>query len=257
MAQTSGDLTAAGSVTLSKPPTDTLLHVALSGTYGTCTFAIEGSADGTNFAPLSALLKSTGTIVSGTLSPTDNDITIWDVPCAGLTKVRARAITVGSGTMTFNLLSYAYVGVPVLNTFAATALGAATGTSCVVTAGLNTSGSTGAGLGYITGAGGAQTQASTRATTVVLNKLCGAITTDTTSLAAGAEATFTLTNSTIAAGDVVVVSLKTPSSTGLSIPAVTTTAAGSCQITLTNVHGSTADTSASVINFAVIKAVAA
>lgn len=113
------------------------------------------------------------------------------------------------------------------------------------------------GIGYATGAGGAVTQITSRATGVTLNTICGAITTDTTSLAAAAEATFTVTNSAVAAADVVVVSLKTPSATGMSIPAVTTTAAGSFQITLTNLHAATADTSASVINFAVIKAVTA
>ena len=116
---------------------------------------------------------------------------------------------------------------------------------------------TGSGIGYATGAGGAVTQATSRTTGVTLSKLSGAITTNNASLAAGAEATFTVTNTTVAATDTVVVSLKTPSSTGLSLPFVSTTAAGSFDITLTNLHGSTADTSASVINFAVIKAVAA
>lgn len=111
-----------------------------------------------------------------------------------------------------------------------------------------------AGLGYPTGQGGAVTQTTSRTTGVTLSKLCGAITTDVTALAAGAEATFTVTNSLVEATDVVVVSLKTPSATGTSIPYVSTTAAGSFQITLSNLHAATADTSASVINFVVIKA---
>lgn len=114
-----------------------------------------------------------------------------------------------------------------------------------------------AASGYATGAGGAVTQGTSRTTGVTCSKPCGAITTHTESLAAGAEATFTVTNTLVAAGDVVVVSLKTPSATGLSFPFVSTTAAGSFNITLTNLHATTADTSASVINFAVIKAVAA
>lgn len=112
-------------------------------------------------------------------------------------------------------------------------------------------------LGFATGAGGAVTQTTSRATGVTLSKPCGAITTDVTSLAAGAEATFTVTNTLVAATDVVVVSLKTPSSTGFSVPSVTKTQAGSFDITLSNLHASTADTSASVINFLVLKAVAA
>lgn len=120
---------------------------------------------------------------------------------------------------------------------------------------LKSTSSTG-GVGYGTGAGGAVTQLTDRSTGVTLNTVCGSITTNTASLATGAEATFTVTNSAVAATDAVVVSLKTPSSTGLSVPFVTTTAAGSFQITLSNLHGSTADTSASVINFSVIKSVA-
>lgn len=134
---------------------------------------------------------------------------------------------------------------------------ATTGVSLAVTAGLTSSGATGAGIGYTTGAGGAVIQATDRSTGVTLDKLCGAITTATASLAAGAEAEFSVTNSTVAATDTVVVCLKTSSVTGASIPYVSTVAAGSFKITLSNLHSATADTSASVINFSVIKAVAA
>ena len=115
-----------------------------------------------------------------------------------------------------------------------------------------------AGIGYGTGAGGAATQATDRTTGVTLNKICGAITTNNASLAAGAEATFTVTNSAVAATDVVVVSLKdaTPTSGALSIPFVTDVADGSFKITLTNLSADTADVGASVINFVVLKGVA-
>ena len=113
------------------------------------------------------------------------------------------------------------------------------------------------GIGYATGAGGAVTQITSRSTGVTVNAICGTITTDATSLAAGAEATFTVTNSSVDIGDVVVVSLRSGATTGTSIPVVTAVAAGSFDITLTNLHAATADTGASVINFAVIKAVSA
>jgi len=113
------------------------------------------------------------------------------------------------------------------------------------------------GIGYATGSGGTVTQATNRTTGVTLNKVCGTIVTNNASLAAGAEAEFTVTNSTVAVGDVVVVSLQVESATGTSIAYVSTTAAGSFKITLSNLHASTADTSASTINFAVIKAVSA
>ncbi len=112
-----------------------------------------------------------------------------------------------------------------------------------------------AGIGYGTGAGGTVTQITSKATTVVLNKICGNVISHNASLAGAASVSFTLTNSTIAAGDVVVVGVKSGAATGLYTAAVTATAAGSCQITITNI-GSTAGEVVTV-NFSVQKAVAA
>jgi hypothetical protein len=135
---------------------------------------------------------------------------------------------------------------------------AATGVSLAVTAGITSSGPTGAGIGYATGAGGTVTQATDRSTGVTLSKLCGTITTNAASLAAGAEATFTVTNTTVAATDTVVLSIKSGGTTsGSTWAAVTAVGAGSFDITVTNLHASTADTAALVLNFSVIKAVAA
>lgn len=96
------------------------------------------------------------------------------------------------------------------------------------------------------------TQLTDRTTGVTANGYMGAITTRTDSLAAAAEATFTVTNTKVKATSVVVISLQTPSATGTSIAYVSTTAAGSFQITLSNLHTATADTSASVINYFVL-----
>ena len=96
------------------------------------------------------------------------------------------------------------------------------------------------------------TQITSRATGVTANGYQGSITTDVSSLAASAEATFTVTNSKVNTGSVVLVSLQTPSATGFSQPFVSKTQAGSFDITLTNLHASTADTSASVINYFVL-----
>lgn len=131
------------------------------------------------------------------------------------------------------------------------------GPSVAVTGGLTSSGPTGTGIGYATGAGAAVAQATDRTTGVTLNNLCGKITTQATSLTAQTSVAFTLTNSTIALGDVVVVSVQS-GPTGLkTIATVTTIAAGSCQINLFNTDASVADTGAAILNFAVIKAVAA
>ena len=123
--------------------------------------------------------------------------------------------------------------------------------------GFTSSAPTGVGIGYATGAGGAVSQATDRTTAVELNTLTGKITTQATSLAAQTSVAFTLTNSTIALGDVVAVSIQS-GPTGLkTIATVTTVAAGSCQINLFNTDASTADTAAAIINFVVIKGVAA
>jgi hypothetical protein len=134
---------------------------------------------------------------------------------------------------------------------------AATGVSLAVTAGLTSSGPTGAGIGYATGAGGTVSQLTDRTTTVILNKLSGTITTQATSLAAGASVQFTVTNSTVAAGDVVVAAIQSgPTNTSTSVHVVTV-AAGSFKLELRNDHASVADTGAALVNFAVFKSVAA
>jgi hypothetical protein len=108
------------------------------------------------------------------------------------------------------------------------------------------------GLGYGTGSGGAVTQATSRTTGVTLNKTNGAI----TLVSAAGLATFqsfTVTNSTVAATDVVYVTQK--SGTDLYQIFVTATAAGSFQISYATTGGVTVEQP--VFNFAVIKGVTA
>lgn len=106
------------------------------------------------------------------------------------------------------------------------------------------------GLGYGTGSGGAVTQGTSRTTGVTLNKTNGAITLVS---AAGSTTwqTFTVTNSTVAATDTVIVSQK--SGTDLNEIHVTNVAAGSFKISFRTTGGTT--TEQPVFNFAVIKAV--
>ena len=129
-------------------------------------------------------------------------------------------------------------------------IGVATGTSLAVTGALTSSGT--AGIGYATGAGGAVTQLTSRTTGVTLNKTTGAITLYSAAGSATA-ATFTVTNSTVAATDVIILNQK--SGTDLYDLMVTAVAAGSFNITFRTTGGSTTETP--VINFAVIKGVAA
>lgn len=109
--------------------------------------------------------------------------------------------------------------------------------------------------GYITGEGGTVTQATSKSTGVTLNKKCGQITLNNAALAASTTVSFTLTNSTIAATDLLVlnhVSAGTAGSYALNAQA----GAGSASINVRNITaGSLSE--AIVIGFAVIKAVTA
>ena len=130
------------------------------------------------------------------------------------------------------------------------AIGVATGTSLATTAAITSSGT--AGVGYATGAGGVVTQGTSRTTGVSLNKTTGAITLFS---AAGTTTatTFTVTNSTVEATDVIILNQK--SGTDLYDLMVTAVAAGSFNLTFRTTGGTTTETP--VFNFAVIKAVAA
>jgi len=109
--------------------------------------------------------------------------------------------------------------------------------------------------GYITGEGGTVTQATSKATAVTLNKKCGKITMNAASLAAATTVTFTLTNSTIATTDLLVLNLVSGGTAGAYLLNAQS-AAGSASINVRNVTaGALAE--AIVIGFAVIKAVTA
>lgn len=114
----------------------------------------------------------------------------------------------------------------------------------------------GAAIGYVSGVGGAVTQATSKSTGVTLNKPCGAITTTSSALADAAEVTFTVTNSEVAATDVVVACIKSGGTSGAYVLGVTAMAAGSFDLTLGNVSGGSLS-QAVVINFIVLKAAAA
>jgi hypothetical protein len=109
-------------------------------------------------------------------------------------------------------------------------------------------------VGYSTGTGGAVTQITSKATGVTLNKRCGQITMNNASLNAAAEVSFTLTNSVIAATDVVMVCIGSGATAGAYNVQCDAVAAGSCRISIGNMSsGSLGE--AIVLNFVVIKAV--
>lgn len=113
-----------------------------------------------------------------------------------------------------------------------------------------------AGIGYATGAGGAVTQITSASTGVTLNKVCGQITTVALTTAAAAEERFTVTNSTVDANDVVVVGT-TYAGAGTPLVTATKNAAGAFDIVITNLHATAALDALMIINFVVLKSVAA
>jgi hypothetical protein len=174
-----------------------------------------------------------GTVASGNISACTSTSMVLVSPILG---------TVTSGNISACTSTGMVLTTPVI--------GAATGTSLTATGTIVSTGT--AGVGYATGAGGTITQATSRTTGVTLNKTTGAITLFSAAGSATA-ATFTVTNSTVAATDVIILNQK--SGTDLYDLMVTAVAAGSFNITFRTTGGTTTETP--VFNFAVIKAVAA
>lgn len=111
------------------------------------------------------------------------------------------------------------------------------------------------GVGYVTGAGGAATQATSKSTTVTLNKLCGQITTAAAALAAGAVVEFTVANSQVAATDLIRLNLASgPAASSAYRYWVSGVAAGSFKVAIEN-RSAGSLSEALVLNFAVLKAV--
>ena len=136
--------------------------------------------------------------------------------------------------------------------FTTPALGVATGTSLAVTGALTSSG---VGIGYATGAGGTVTQLTSRSTTVVLSKLCGNITMFSAAQASQALVTFTLTNTFIAATDILIVK-HISATNGGAWNFSTVCGSGSATISIRNVTAASI-TEATPLRFILIKGVTA
>ena len=101
---------------------------------------------------------------------------------------------------------------------------------------------------------GTVTQITNATTAVVIDKAAGVITTVVQNIAAAGEEQFTVTNNKVKITDTVNLSIRSGSVGGTTIANVTAVAAGSFQITLTNLHAATAETGTLLINFVVIGA---
>jgi hypothetical protein len=132
-------------------------------------------------------------------------------------------------------------------------IGAATGTS-LSTTGNQVISSTGK-QGYATGAGGTVTQVTSKATGVTLSKSTGQITLNAAALASDTTVSFTLTNTVVESGDILIMNHISGGTAG-SYLLNAQSAAGSASINVRNITaGSLSE--AIVIAFAVIKAVTA
>ena len=179
-------------------PTNSWYQINADAVYGTNVQAFLAVPSSANLRAAMTDETGTGVLVFGT-SPTLTTPTITNP-------------TVSTGTFTS----------PTLVT---PAIGVATGTSLTATGVIASTGT--AGLGYATGAGGTVTQGTSRTTGVTLDKTSGAITLFSAAGSATA-ATFTVTNSTVAATDVIILNQK--SGTDLYDLMVTAVAAGSFNI---------------------------
>lgn len=111
-------------------------------------------------------------------------------------------------------------------------------------------------LGFGAGAGGAVTQATSKATGVTLNSLCGQITMNNAALAASTSVGFTVTNSEVLAGDAIIMSIKSGATASSYFVQADAVADGSFRVHLRNVSaGSLGE--ALVLNYAIIRATSA
>ena len=162
-------------------------------------------------------------------------------------------VTTPSGTGVANRVAY-WTGAETLGSDAGLTYNPST--DALTTTGLITSSSATAGIGYATGAGGTVTQATDKTTGVTLNKICGQITLASDSMNANAERTFTVTNSAVAATDIVIVNHVSGGTSGAYLVSIAAVAAGSFAIVISN-QSTGALNEQPVLGFAVIKGVSA
>lgn len=232
------------------------------------------------------LLESGGVITTGTTTVTSASASSLAVGLAGATNpsfkvdsstasqaaglsvkgaatggtVAVAAIDSGSNTnLTINAKGTGTIGIGSVSTGAVTITpattitGATTHTGAVTFSSSALSTSPSAGVGYATGAGGTVTQATSKVTGVSLNTLSGAITLNNAALAAATIVSFVLTDTSIAATDVLILNHISGGTVG-SYTLNAQAAAGSATI---NVRNNTAGSlsEAIVIQFVVIKGV--
>lgn len=210
---------------------------------------------------ITGMLKGNGSLVTAATAPTDyvatGDSRLSDARTPTAHNQTKSTITDFAHThpesdvtnLTTDLAAKAPLVSPSLTT---PNIGAAVGTSLAATGAITSSG---AGIGYASGAGGTVTQGSSRTTGVTLSKLCGTITMYSAAVAAAASSTFTLTNTFIAATDMVIVR-HVGATNACCWECEAIPAAGSASIVVKNISAASI-TEATPLRFTIIKGVTA
>ena len=254
-----GDITA-GTFGLNSGETGTYTFpgaATVTGAFTTATSTVSGTATATQLQSIAGTVTATsgagrGTRVSTNLTAAANADALYGIDVAptltpgaftGLTTAGVRIAnnsTAVTGTK-YGLLVGAQSG--------------ATTNVAILSQGQVLSDAPTGGIGYTTGAGGAQTQATNKSTGVTSNTITTAITMNNAALAAATIVSFTFTNSTIAATDTVICTHQSGGTSG----AYTVNAfpgAGSAVISVrNNTAGSLSE--AIVLRVTVIKSVSA
>lgn len=188
--------------------------------------------------------------ISGTLGVTSATTLSSTLSVAGNATFSGTLSVAGNTTLSGTLAAGNTTVTGTLSTTGAASLNSISSGSIASTSTIRSSGG---GVGYSTGAGGTVTQSTSKSTGVTLNKLSGEITMDAAALAANTTVSFTLTNSQIAASDVLVLNHSSGGTAG-SYTLNAQCAAGSASINVRNVTAGSLS-QAIVIRFVVIKAV--
>lgn len=229
---------------------------AIAGTSGLLrkTAANTWSLETTAYAPL-ASPALTGTPTAPTAAVDTNT-----------TQIATTAYVVGQGYLKSStaLSTYAPLASPALTgtPTAPTAAGGTNTTQVATTAFVQAAVAAGSGhiengaggVGYGTGSGGTVTQLTSKSTGVTLNKTNGQIVTSSSNMAAGATEIFTVTNSTVAATDTIIIHRASGGTNDRYRVGIDAVAAGSFVVVIQNYSGG-ALAQALTLNFAVIKAV--
>ena len=222
---------------------DAISGGAISGTTLAATGNTTIGSGGTAFLTVTNTTGTGGTTINAMGGPSTGNFKSADSLDTAATRWTFGRDNQTTGDFVFKNNGTQYMA---LNTTGLAVTGTLSATATITSTGVTS------GIGYATGAGLAVTQVTNRTTGVTINAVCGAI----TLVSAAGSATyrsFTVTNSAVAATNTIILNQK--SGTDLYEIHVTAIAAGSFRITSATTGGTT--TEQPVINFAVIKAVAA